>query len=128
MKRVMVTGSRDFTDRTKAREALVGLVEMYVPVGEDVELIHGDDGNEEATEGADRICASIAEELGWKAIPFRADWAKYGKAAGPYRNGDMAQSKPKPAVCIAFPLPGSRGTWNAVAQARGAGIPVEIVR
>lgn len=144
MTRVMTCGSRKHRDRALIFGALRVLVSVYVPAGEPVELLHGDNGNEDATEGADRICASVAADLGWKATPFPADWfgpcvetcapghRKIGRGksycpdAGPRRNGDMV--KAKPVVCIAFPLPGSSGTWDAVNKAKAAGIPVEIVR
>ena len=49
-----------------------------------------------------------------KKVPvkdFPADWATYGKAAGPIRNGEMAEYGD---ALIAFLWDGSRGTGNMI--------------
>lgn len=51
---------------------------------------------------------------------FRAEWSKFGRAAGPIRNKRMADWKPD--LVIAFP--GHDGTADMVRQARAAGIEV----
>jgi hypothetical protein len=53
----------------------------------------------------------------------RAEWTKYGLAAGPIRNGRMAEWKPD--YVIAFP--GGRGTADMMRQAEAAGIQVRRV-
>lgn len=50
----------------------------------------------------------------------KAEWDKYGKAAGPKRNARMLEWKPD--LVIAFP--GGPGTANMVAQATEAGVKV----
>lgn len=54
------------------------------------------------------------------AWEFRAEWSKFGRAAGPIRNKRMANWKPD--VVVAFP--GHDGTADMVKQARAAGIEV----
>lgn len=46
-------------------------------------------------------------------------------SAGGVRNQEMVNLGGY-LVCLAFPLAGSRGTWDCVARARVAGIPVEF--
>lgn len=53
-----------------------------------------------------------------------AEWDKHGKAAGPIRNQKMVDLGAT--VCLAFPLPGSRGTAHCMSAARKASIPVWI--
>jgi hypothetical protein len=50
----------------------------------------------------------------------RAEWDKYGLAAGPRRNGRMCKWKPD----LVVEFPGGRGTADMVRQAKAAGIPV----
>jgi hypothetical protein len=96
-------------------------------------IVHGD-----CPTGADAIADA------WPAKPFAvayerhvADWlhcrptchhpaqlkkgVNYCPAAGPYRNQEMVDAGA--AVCLAFILPGSRGTIDCVKRARAAGIP-----
>ena len=53
-----------------------------------------------------------------------ADWARHGKAAGMLRNSEMV--KPGADLCLGFPGPGSRGTWDCLRKAVDAGIRTEI--
>lgn len=53
----------------------------------------------------------------------RADWKKYGDPAGPMRNQEIVNASD---VLLAFPLPGSVGTWSCVHKADKKGIPVWI--
>ena len=42
--------------------------------------------------GVDRLGEAWAKQNGIPVIPFPADWTRYGKAAGPIRNSQMAQN------------------------------------
>ena len=53
-----------------------------------------------------------------------ADFAGRGPKAGPERNARMVAAGAN--ICLAFPGPGSRGTWDCVRKAADAGIPVQI--
>lgn len=79
-------------------------------------------------EGADVIARNVAlNTLDLAVMPFPAPWTRYGKAAGPIRNGQMLKDGLADAV-IAFhaDIAKSRGTADMVAQARKAGRPVWI--
>lgn len=113
MRHVMVTGSRDWTDaevidRELSAIAMIGMV------------IHG------CATGADTLAAEWAAKHGRPPVGIPALWDYYGRSAGPIRNGWLLDLKPD--IVIAFPLPSSRGTWDAVEQAGGRGIPVRVVR
>jgi len=80
--KVIIAGSRTFTDRFAARMAIKEWEQEY---GKIAEVICG------GAQGADLIGMSLAEE---KEIPvkmFPADWDKFGNAAGPIRNKEMAE-------------------------------------
>ena len=117
--RILVTGSRNWTDREAIEEALTGIVAPdYTSRG--AVLIHG------AARGADRIAHELAREWeGWTVDAYPADWKKHGNRAGPIRNSEMLGAYPD--ICLAFPLPGSKGTWDMVRKASAAGIEVRIM-
>lgn len=107
-KRVMVCGGRHYADREFVRSA----IDRHTsPVDE---LVCG------GCSGADELCAAYALSRGMKVEVHRADWDRYGRAAGPIRNRGMARSDID--LCIAFP--GRRGTRNAVDECIDAGVDV----
>jgi hypothetical protein len=52
----------------------------------------------------------------------------YCPGAGGRRNQAMADAQPRARLCLAFPTPSSRGTWDMVRRATAAGIEVEVHR
>lgn len=104
--RLLVCGGRNYADRDAVYCALLELHPSAVITG--------------GASGADRI----AEEWARPVVPvetYKADWTKYGKAAGPIRNQQMIDEG-KPDAVLAFP--GGRGTADMVRRAVSAGIPV----
>jgi hypothetical protein len=67
-----------------------------------------------------------------QVIPCPADWDGEGKAAGPKRNERMLRLLLALRDCryeiavVAYPLPGSRGTWDLVNRAKRAGVTVHV--
>jgi len=114
MIRVLVTGSRGWTDEKTISDALREYAGGY-----DV-VVHG-----ACQSGADWMAEQCAERLDMFTEPHPADWS-LGRFAGPVRNSVMVASGAD--VCLAFgPLErnGKRtGTGDCVAKARRAGIPV----
>jgi hypothetical protein len=110
--RLLITGGRDFTDRGAIENALLDLEQRP-----DV-VIHGD------AAGADRVAASVAEEHGLDVWKFPANWARYGKSAGPRRNYQMLVEG-RPTHVLAFP--GGPGTENMIKQASKAGLRVRRI-
>jgi hypothetical protein len=122
-KRVLVCGGRDFTNRDFVWNTLSDLDATRGPFAV---VIHG------CATGVDSEAALVAEMLAeikreprTKALGFRADWQKYGKAAGPIRNCRMLVEG-KPDFVIAFP--GGKGTANLVKKARSMRIEVIEVK
>jgi hypothetical protein len=119
---ILVTGSRNWIDEQKIRDVLERFRGRFVLV------IHG------AAPGADTIAHRVAEALGYWIEPHPADWRTHGKKAGMLRNADMVARLVELSAAdyechvFAFPLPGSRGTWNCVHKAEAAGFEVEMIR
>lgn len=113
MRRVLVTGSRNLTDGSVIWEALDAQLESR----EHIIVVHGD-----CPTGAD--AAAVAWAMSTDGVFLEAhpaDWS-IGKKAGPLRNQAMVDLGAD--VCLAFPLPDSRGTYDCMRRAAAAGIPV----
>lgn len=116
--RVLVTGSRNWTDRGVIRDALWYALIGPLEGNPDSVLIQG----ECEFGGADLIAKEFWK--GWE-LPvegYPAERDALGRILGPKRNKEMVDTGAD--VCLAFPLPGSRGTRNCMHLAREAGIPV----
>lgn len=110
MRRIAVTGGRDFNEPTLVRTVFDGIGLCYDDV-----LVHG------GCRGADQICARIAATQYYATTETHpADWKRWGKAAGPKRNREMLESD----IDLLIAFPGGRGTYNCVMTARQLGIPV----
>lgn len=116
--RILVTGSRDWTDENRVRRALLQVsCTHHHPTPPTV--VHGD-----CPTGADKIADDTAREFGWNVETHPPDWDEHGKAGGPIRNAEMVNLGAD--VCLAFPLEASRGTHNCIRLAHQAGIPVIV--
>ena len=127
MTRVLVTGGRTWGEVTiprgsppeeiAAAKATAAMQTQQVfaaldalqasPQGPITLVIHG------AAKGADACAQSWAYLRHVKDKPFRADWQKYKKAAGPIRNLRMIEEG-KPDLALAFP--GGPGTADCLRQ------------
>lgn len=119
--RILVTGSRSWTNRDAIRRALEATLEQcagdfFEDISE-VTVVHG------AARGADRIAGEIAAELGCTVEAHSADWDRHGRAAGPIRNVEMIRLGAD--ILLAFPMGPSVGTRHCMAAAKAAGIHVE---
>lgn len=121
--RVLVTGSRDWEDQETVRAVMGRLPIMSRMVHGDQETVRVVDGEQVRT-GLDRMAARICLEFWHVPEPHPADWAQWGKSAGPRRNQEMVDRGAD--LCVAFPLPGSVGTWDCMRRATAAGIPVVV--
>ena len=77
--------------------------------------------------GADLLSKKAAISLNIEYREYKADWKKYGRAAGPKRNQQMLDCE-RPDLVVAFHpnINESKGTKDMVNRARKANIPVEI--
>lgn len=108
---ILVCGGRDYTD-SQAIARVLNAVHRKRTI---TRLIIGD------CRGADRCAAAWAVIHDIPVSPFGPNWKRYGKAAGPIRNGRMLKEG-KPDAVIAFP--GGKGTADMVHQAECAGVPI----
>jgi hypothetical protein len=113
--RVLVTGSREFTDYDMLAEVLAAELAEHP----DMIVVHGD-----CPSGLDALAKRWCVENGVAQEPHPADWRRLGKSAGFRRNTFMAGLGAR--RCHAFPLPGSRGTLHCMKVAKRAGIPVNV--
>lgn len=114
MKKILVCGSRTFTDNNMINNVLLN----HHWYGDGFELIHGD------ARGADRLAKQICILNGIKQTPFPPDWIRYGGRAGLIRNLDMLNQKPDLVIAF-FDKTRSRGTMHTVINAKNRDIPVE---
>ena len=117
--RILVTGSRDWTDRLTIRNALA---QAFRDLGEDefTVLVQG----ECHLGGADQIAAEVWRCWGFPVEGHPAGIGPDGHVLGPERNAHMVSLGAD--LCLAFPLPSSRGTRNCMWLAREAGIEVRV--
>ena len=103
LRRVLVTGGRDYSDERVVARCLELLAPSHIIEG--------------GASGADTCARRIAKRLGIGLETYPADWARLGRRAGHERNARMLRDG-KPDVVLA--LPGGRGTADMVARARRA--------
>lgn len=72
--------------------------------------------------GVDSAAQNWALDRSIAVTVIPAEWAKYGKAAGPIRNRRMLTFEPIRVLAFA----GGRGTANMIAAAREARVPVHF--
>ena len=93
-------------------------------------LLHG------GARGADRLIEQAARSLAWLVEVMPAEWGRYGRAAGPLRNGLMLrraleQAAPAKGSVLVVAFPGASGTASLVRQARhliaADGEPIALV-
>lgn len=116
MYRVCVTGGRDFLDKNHVFEALdlfFQLVAFEVSIL-DIRIISG------GATGADTLAIEWAKfnEVNYEVYP--AKWKIFGKAAGPKRNREMAET----AIDYLIAFPGNNGTRDMVSVCNKLKIPV----
>lgn len=112
--KVLVCGSRDWSDYDSVLDAMGRLVEERGRFT----VMHG------AARGADRLSGRAAAELGLEVLEYPADWDRFGRRAGYVRNQQMLDQRPD--LVVAFHRDGSRGTAHMIELARKAGIEVEV--
>ena len=118
IKRIVVAGSRDYTDYAQAKE----FIDLCIcDIREKYTLVFVSGG----CRGADLLGERYANENGFDIEHYPAQWEKYGRSAGPKRNRQMAQ------VCdyvICFWDGVSKGTKTMIGYAKEYQKPVRIKR
>ena len=109
--KVIVCGGRNYSDKA--------FLYSFMDVGLTIKGLHIIVGG---APGADSLAEQWARDRGVPFTTVKADWSKYGKAAGPLRNRRMLEMLGYGDRVIAFP--GGNGTANIVKIAKMAQIPV----
>jgi hypothetical protein len=101
-KRLLVFGSREWTDYDSIEREILARNPDIVIEGE--------------ARGADRIARQVCERWSIDFLAYPAQWARYGKSAGPRRNQEMAlHGKPTEAIGFNKNILESKGSldmWN----------------
>ena len=93
-------------------------------------LLHG------GARGADRLIDHAARSLAWSVEVIPAEWGRYGRAAGPLRNGlllrrALEEATPVQASVLVVAFPGAAGTASLLRQAHhliaADGEPIALV-
>lgn len=117
--RVIIAGSREFTDQTRLNKVCRWIFKTArIPVSG-------------TCRGTDKMGEEYAREEGMAVARFPADWSRYGKMAGPRRNGEMARYAMKKGcngVLIAFLRADSRGTKNMIDTALKMKLETYVVK
>lgn len=118
MRKILITGSREFTDSEIIRLALAN--ERGTEGASQMLVIHG------GAHGADSIAGSLARlAIDVHEVIVPALWDKNGKGAGPKRNEAMMHLDPQVVLAFYKDGAGNRGTSDCVRRARSYGIPVK---
>lgn len=123
MTRIIIAGSRKFNDYKKMLTVLDDLGIHLINSIDPVEIISGH------ASGADALGERFAKAYKYPLKLFPAEWDKYGKAAGPIRNEQMAKyaAEADRGMLIAFPIGESRGTKNMIKLAKQYGLEVNVI-
>ena len=115
--RVIIAGGRDFNDypllKTKCDNILADKTTTHRII-----VVSG------AAKGADSLGEQYAREHGYAIEQYLADWGMHGKAAGPIRNAQMANSAD---ALIAFWDGQSKGTKSMINIAKRKGLGVRVI-
>lgn len=114
MFRVIIAGCRDFFDYDVVRDYAD---KMLAAIEDDIQIVSGH------ASGVDKLGERYARERGYDVALYPAEWNKYGAAAGPKRNREMAKNAD---ALIAYWDGGSRGTKNMIEEAKAKGLKVRI--
>lgn len=127
--RVIVAGGRDFNDY---QLMCARLDHFFQNVDKNKLVIVNGDGpglwDKEnkcyIAEGADQLAKRYARENNIKIDSYPPDWNKYGKAAGPIRNKQMAENAD---ALVAFWDGKSRGTGGMIKLAEEHSLKIRVV-
>ncbi len=121
--RVLICGSRDWTDKRRIGRYIDSVLEAEQLAPANLVVIHG------ACKGADHHAGMEAKGRGCQVLEFPANWSKFGLSAGPKRNQQMlTEGKPDRVVAFHADWENSKGTRDMINRAKFHGVPFEIIK
>lgn len=114
--RVIVAGGRNYNDYDNVKANLDRLFKNLNK--EKLIIVSG------GATGADAMGERYAKENGYKLEKFPADWSRWGNAAGPIRNREMAQVAN---ACVCFHDGKSRGTADMIKVAKEFRLNLRVI-
>ena len=114
--KIVVAGCRDFNDYSRLKMELDAHLDPMADF--QIIIISG------CASGADALGEKYAMEHNLLIERYPADWERYGRAAGPKRNMQMAKATDE---VIVFWDGKSRGTKNMIECAKKANKPCKVV-
>lgn len=123
MTRIIIAGSRQFNDYHKMLTELDNLGIHLINSIDPIEIVSGH------ASGADTLGERFAKAYHYPLKIFPAEWDKYGRAAGPIRNEQMAKyaAEADRGMLIAFPIGESKGTRNMIKLAQQYGLEICVI-
>ena len=121
--RVLITGSRNWEGvwaETEVGVVLMAVECLSIVLRSPLVIVHGG-----CPTGADAIADRWARRRDYEPEVHPADWARWGKGAGPMRNVKMVEAGAD--MCIGFLRDSSKGTLHCLEMARIAQIPTFTV-
>ncbi len=117
IKRIVIAGCRDFNDYAIAKKH----IDFYIKnIKNKYELVFVSGG----CRGADMLGEHYARENNFQIERYKAEWRKYGKAAGPKRNEKMSLISD---YVICFWDGKSKGTKSMIEAAKRYKKPLKII-
>lgn len=114
--KIVVAGCRNYTNYEEAKEFISNIL-IEFPEDTDFIIFSG------KSRGADKLGELYANEMNYKIKFFPALWDKYGRAAGPKRNEEMAKQCD---LVICFWDGESRGTKSMISLAKKYNKPIKL--
>ena len=115
--KTIIAGHRDYQNY----EEMKSVLDAYHKETPITEVVSG------KARGADTMGEWWAKQNNIPVQPFPAEWNKYGKAAGPIRNKQMAKYAAPDGALVAFLAPNSVGTKNMIEQATFYKLKIKVV-
>lgn len=129
--KLIIAGGRDFDNRELVRLSLKAYLKENNLKVSDLTIVsgHGEKWDTKSKtyelSGADKLGEDIAIKNNIPLLTFPADWSKYGRAAGPKRNEEMAKVANG---LLAFWDGESRGTLSMINNAKKRGLIVKVIQ
>ena len=112
---ILVAGSRNFVNAERLAKI------MAENVGADDTIVEG------GAQGVDSMARQWAEARDINVVEIKADWKKYGRAAGPKRNDEMTKFVAERGGKAVFIWDGeSKGTKQCISSARKRELEIRL--